>query len=478
MRTLPLDIGVIHFVGIGGIGMSGIAEVMHNLGYRVQGSDQAEGANVARLRGLGIEAKIGHAAENLGAARVVVISSAVQPGNPEVLAAREAMIPVVRRAEMLAELMRLKWAIAVGGTHGKTTTTSMIAAILDQADYDPTVINGGIINAYGTNARLGAGDWVVVEADESDGSFTKLPATIAVVTNMDPEHLDFYGDFEAERAAYKSFIENIPFYGFAVMCLDHTEVQALIGRISDRRVVTYGFSPQAAVRAVDVVAGPAGMRFDVVLTDSASNETRLVQGFHLPMHGEHNVSNALAAIAVGREMKIADDVLLSALAGFAGVKRRFTKTGEVGGVSVIDDYGHHPVEIAAALQAARAASDGHVIAVVQPHRFTRLRDLFEEFCTCFNDADAVVVAHVHAAGEEEIEGIDRDALVQGLTARGHRRVLALDKPEDLAALIAPHARAGDMVVCLGAGTITAWANALPAQLAPLLAAPKALGGAQ
>ena len=478
MRTLPLDIGVIHFVGIGGIGMSGIAEVMHNLGYRVQGSDQAEGANVARLGGLGIEAKIGHAAENLGAARVVVISSAVQPGNPEVLAAREAMIPVVRRAEMLAELMRLKWAIAVGGTHGKTTTTSMIAAILDQADYDPTVINGGIINAYGTNARLGAGDWVVVEADESDGSFTKLPATIAVVTNMDPEHLDFYGDFEAERAAYKSFIENIPFYGFAVMCLDHTEVQALIGRISDRRVVTYGFSPQAAVRAVDVVAGPAGMRFDVVLTDSASNETRLVQGFHLPMHGEHNVSNALAAIAVGREMKIADDVLLSALAGFAGVKRRFTKTGEVGGVSVIDDYGHHPVEIAAALQAARAASDGHVIAVVQPHRFTRLRDLFEEFCTCFNDADAVVVAHVHAAGEEEIEGIDRDALVQGLTARGHRRVLALDKPEDLAALIAPHARAGDMVVCLGAGTITAWANALPAQLAPLLAAPKALGGAQ
>ena len=476
MRALPLDIGVIHFVGIGGIGMSGIAEVMHNLGYRVQGSDQAEGANVAGLRALGIEAKIGHLADNLGAARVVVISSAVRPDNPEVLAAREAMIPVVRRAEMLAELMRLKWAIAVGGTHGKTTTTSMIAAILDQAGYDPTVINGGIINAYGTNARLGAGDWMVVEADESDGSFTKLPATIAVVTNMDPEHLDFYGDFEAERAAFQSFIENIPFYGFAVMCLDHTEVQALIGQVSDRRIVTYGFSPQAAVRAVDVDSGPDGMRFDVVLADSATNETRLLQGFHLPMHGEHNVLNALAAIAVGQEMKIADDALLSALAGFAGVKRRFTKTGEVGGVSVIDDYGHHPVEIAAALQAARAASDGHVIAVVQPHRFTRLRDLFEEFCTCFNDADAVVVAHVHAAGEEEIEGIDRDALVQGLTAWGHRRVLALDKPEDLAALIAPHIRAGDMVVCLGAGTITAWANALPEQLAPLLAAPKALGG--
>ncbi len=477
MRVLPLDIGVIHFVGIGGIGMSGIAEVMHNLGYRVQGSDQAEGANVTRLRALGVEARIGHAAENLGEARVVVISSAVQPSNPEVLAAREAMIPVVRRAEMLAELMRLKWAIAVGGTHGKTTTTSMIAAILDQADYDPTVINGGIINAYGTNARLGDGDWMVVEADESDGSFTKLPATIAVVTNMDPEHLDFYGDFETERAAFQSFIENIPFYGFAVMCLDHTEVQALIGRISDRRVVTYGFSPQAAVRAVDVSAGPDGMRFDVVLTDRASNETRLVQGFKLPMHGEHNVLNALAAISVGQEMKIADDALLSALAGFAGVKRRFSKTGEVGGVSVIDDYGHHPVEIAAVLQAARAACDGHVIAVVQPHRFTRLRDLFEEFCTCFNDADAVVVAHVHAAGEVPIEGVDRDALVQGLTARGHRRVLALDKPEDLPALIAPYVRTGDMVVCLGAGTITAWANALPAQLAPLLDEHRATGGA-
>ncbi len=477
MTALPLDIGVIHFVGIGGIGMSGIAEVMHNLGYRVQGSDQAEGANVSRLRALGIEAKIGHVAENLGEAQVVVISSAVQPDNPEVLAARDAMIPVVRRAEMLAELMRLKWSIAVGGTHGKTTTTSMIAAILDQANYDPTVINGGIINAYGTNARLGAGDWMVVEADESDGSFTKLPATIAVVTNIDPEHLDFYGDFDVERAAFQSFIENIPFYGFAVMCLDHPEVQALIGRISDRRVVTYGFSPQAAVRAVDVSAGPDGMRFAVVLTDRSSDETRLVQGFHLPMHGEHNVLNALAAIAVGLEMKLADNALLDGLAGFSGVKRRFTKTGEVGGVSVIDDYGHHPVEIAAVLKAARAACDGHVIAVVQPHRFSRLRDLFEDFCTCFNDAHVVAVAHVHAAGEAPIEGMNRDALIQGLTARGHRRVLALDKPEDLAALITPHIRAGDMVVCLGAGTISAGANAWPGQLAPWLLTQKAMGDA-
>ena len=460
----------VHFVGIGGIGMSGIAEVMHNLGYRVQGSDQAEGANVLRLRELGIEAKIGHAADNLGEARVVVISSAVQPDNPEVVAAREAMIPVVRRAEMLAELMRLKWAIAVGGTHGKTTTTSMVAAILDQADYDPTVINGGIINAYGTNARLGAGEWMVVEADESDGSFTKLPATIAIVTNMDPEHLDFYGDFETERLAFQTFIENLPFYGFAVMCLDHVEVQALIGRISDRRIVTYGFSPQAAVRAVDLKASSAGMHFDVALTDRVSNETRLIRGFHLPMHGEHNVLNALAAIAVGLEMKIADDKLLSALSGFAGVKRRFTKTGEVGGVTIIDDYGHHPVEISAVLRAARAACQGRIVAVVQPHRFTRLRDLFEDFCTCFNDADTVVVANVHAAGEAPIEGMDRDALIQGLTARGHRRVLALDGPEDLPAIVRVEAAAGDMVVCLGAGTISGWANALPEQLTAMAGA--------
>ena len=467
MRALPLDIGVIHFVSIGGIGMSGIAEVMHNLGYQVQGSDQSEGANVVRLRDLGVRAMIGHRSENLGEARVVVISSAVKPDNPEVVAAREAMIPVVRRAEMLAELMRLKWAIAVGGTHGKTTTTSMVAAILDGADYDPTVINGGIINAYGTNARLGEGEWMVVEADESDGSFTKLPATIAIVTNMDPEHLDFYGDFETERAAFQSFIENLPFYGFAVMCLDHTEVQALIGRISDRRIVTYGFSPQAAVRGVDLHASANGMHFDVAITDRVSNETRLIQGFHLPMHGDHNVLNALAAIAVAQEMKIADEVLIASLAGFAGVKRRFTKTGEVGGVTVIDDYGHHPVEIAAVLHAARAACEGRIVAVVQPHRYTRLRDLFEEFCTCFNDADTVIVAHVHAAGETPIEDMDRDALIQGLLARGHRRVLPLDDPEDLAPLVADETNGGDMVVCLGAGTITAWANALPQSLSAL-----------
>jgi len=468
MRQLPLDIGVIHFIGIGGIGMSGIAEVMHNLGYKVQGSDQADSANVKRLRAAGIPVAVGHKAENLGEAQVVVFSSAVKPSNPEMTEARRRLLPVVRRAEMLAELMRLKWAIAVGGTHGKTTTTSMCAALLDAAGMDPTVINGGIINAYGTNARLGAGDWMVVESDESDGSFTKLPATIAVVTNIDPEHLDHYGDFDAVRRAFQVFVENVPFYGFAALCLDHPEVQALVGRITDRRLVTYGFSPQADVRAVDLKMTPAGSRFDAILSDRVGDGSRRLADLRLPMPGRHNVQNSLAVVAVAREMGLADDVVRRALASFAGVKRRFTRTGEAAGVTVIDDYGHHPVEIAAVLDAARGVTKGRVIAVVQPHRFSRLRDLFGDFCACFNDADAVIVAPVYPAGEEPIPGIDRDALIEGLRAHGHRRVIPLDDPAQLAALVAQEARAGDMVVCLGAGSITNWANALPAELARAL----------
>jgi len=477
MRSLPLDIGMIHFVGIGGIGMSGIAEVMHNLGYQVQGSDQADGANVKRLRGLGIPIAVGHAGDNLGAAQVVVVSSAVQSDNPEVQAARAGMIPVVRRAEMLAELMRLKWSIAVAGTHGKTTTTSLVAAMLDAAGFDPTVINGGIINAYGTNARLGAGEWMVVEADESDGSFVKLPATIAVVTNMDPEHLDFYGDFDTERAAFQAFVENLPFYGFAAMCIDHPEVQALIGRVTDRRIHTYGFSPQATVRGCDLAITADGTTFAVEVSDRLGNRPpRRIDDVLLPMHGEHNVQNCLAAIAVGLEMGIADEAIRSAFAGFRGVKRRFTRTGEAGGIAVIDDYGHHPVEIAAVLKAARDVCQGRVFAVVQPHRYSRLRDLFEDFCSCFNDADAVLVAPVHAAGEAPIPGVDRDALVEGLRDRGHRRVLPLDGPAALAPAIADMAGTGDMVVCLGAGTVTQWAQSLPDELAKLM--PAAPAGAR
>jgi UDP-N-acetylmuramate--alanine ligase len=476
MIPLPFDIGPIHFVGIGGIGMSGIAEVMNNVGYRVQGSDRAEGANVARLRALGIPVAIGHAPENVDAAKVIVVSSAVKPDNPEVIAARSRMLPVVRRAEMLAELMRLKWCVAVAGTHGKTTTTSMVAAILDAADYDPTVINGGIINAYGTNARLGDGDWMVVEADESDGTFIKLPATIAVVTNMDPEHLDFYGDFDTERAAFETFVENVPFYGFAALCIDHPEVQAMIGRISDRRIVTYGTSPQADVRAINLTFTEGGANFEVEFANRQDGSIRQLPEVRLPMPGEHNVLNAVAAMTVAHEMGIDDQTMVRALAEFGGVKRRFTKTGEVAGITVIDDYGHHPVEIAAVLKAARDAYAGRVIAVVQPHRYSRLQDLFEEFCSCFNDADAVVVADVYAAGEAPIDGIDENTLIAGLVSHGHRNVNALEAPEALPALIAEVVEAGDVVVCLGAGDITGWANALPEQLAKIVQPAQAVGG--
>jgi UDP-N-acetylmuramate--alanine ligase len=464
MKMMPLNIGTIHFVGIGGIGMSGIAEVMQNLGYSVQGSDLSENANVIRLRGLGVSVTIGHDAANLGKAEVIVVSSAVDNTNPEVDAARRRAIPIVRRAEMLAELMRLKWSIAVGGTHGKTTTTSIIAALLDAGQYDPTVINGGIINAYGTNARLGAGDWMVVEADESDGTFVKLPAAVAVVTNIDPEHLDFYGNFDALRAAFQTFVENIPFYGFAALCIDHPEVQAMIGRIGDRRVITYGLSPQADFRATDLRFDSGGSVFNVEIANRGQGESRALTDMRLPMIGAHNVQNSLAALIIAREMGIPDEVTRRALRNFKGVKRRFTKTGESRGVVVIDDYGHHPVEIEAVLRAARSAGRGRIIAVVQPHRFSRLRSLFEEFCTCFNDADVVVVADIHAAGEAPIENIDRDHLVAGLQARGHRHVEALESPAHLALLISGLAHSGDLVVCLGAGSITQWAHALPGEL--------------
>jgi len=469
MIRMPLSIGTLHFVGIGGIGMSGIAEVLHGLGYTVAGSDIGENANVKRLRNLGISIVIGHSAANVSDAAVLVVSSAIKHDNPELVAARERLIPVVRRAEMLAELMRLKWAIAVGGTHGKTTTTSLVAALIDSAGMDPTVINGGIINAYGTNARLGSGDWMVVEADESDGTFTKLPATIAVVTNIDPEHLDHYGTFDGLKQAFRQFVQNIPFYGFAILCIDHPEVQAMIGQIEDRRLITYGFSPQAEIRPENLIPSPNGFTFDVVMNVRGEKQRR-IENIALPMFGEHNVSNALAAITVATEMGIDDDGIRKGLENFSGVKRRFTKTGEVNGVTIIDDYGHHPVEITAVLKAARSATRRGVIAVVQPHRYTRLRDLFEEFCACFNDADTVIVTPVYSAGEELIEGVDRDALIHGLRLRGHRNALGIDSEDDLVDEIVRLAEPGDLVVCLGAGTITQWANDLPERLEKVLAA--------
>lgn len=467
MNALPLSIGTIHFVGIGGIGMSGIAEILHNLNYSVQGSDIADSANVKRLRELGIDISIGHRGENLGEAEVVVISSAVKPDNPEVVEARSRLIPVVPRAEMLAEIMRLKWGVAVAGTHGKTTTTSIVASVLDAGQFDPTVINGGIINAYGTNARLGSGEWIVVEADESDGTFMKLPATIAVVTNIDPEHLDHYGDFETLKAAFVKFVQNIPFYGFATMCIDDAEVQALIPQVSDRRIITYGLSPQADIRAIDIAADPAGSSFSVVVSDRISATSTELGRFAMPMVGDHNIRNTLAAIAIAREMGIDADVIRRALGDFSGVKRRFTRTGVVNDVTIIDDYGHHPVEISAVLAAARTSARRNVIAVVQPHRYTRLRDLFDDFCTCFNDADTVIVTDIYAAGETPIEGYDRDALIEGLRSRGHRHVLPLESADALPRMIAELAQPDDFVICLGAGNITAWANDLPDTLAQL-----------
>ncbi|HEY7609577.1 MAG TPA: UDP-N-acetylmuramate--L-alanine ligase [Alphaproteobacteria bacterium] len=467
MSTIPLNVGTIHFVGIGGIGMSGIAEVLNSLGYRVQGSDQADSANVKRLAALGIKTMVGHRAENIGDAVVVVISSAVKPDNPEVVAARARLTPVIRRAEMLGELMRLKWAIAVGGTHGKTTTTSMVAHLLETAGWDPTVIVGGISNVSGSNARLGKGDWMVVEADESDGSFLKLPATIAAVTNIDPEHLDHYGNFDKLREAFASFVGNIPFYGFGVLCTDHPEVQAMIPKVADRRLVTYGTSLQADVRAVNIRFGTDGARYDIEFKMRGSKAKKRYIDIALPLLGEHNVLNSLVPAAIAQELDIDEGVLRRALGGFKGVKRRFTKTGEANGITVIDDYGHHPVEIAAVLKAARQACKGKVIAVMQPHRYTRLRDLFEEFCSCFNQADKVVIADVYSAGEAPIPGIDRAHFVEAIRARGHRNVKSLDKPEDLPVMIADIAEAGDYVICVGAGSITNWAHALPGQLKAL-----------
>lgn len=467
-KTMSLDVGTIHFVGIGGIGMSGMAEILCNLGYTVTGSDMSESANVERLRKLGIEVFVGHEAKNVTEAAVVVKSTAVKWDNPELVAARELRIPVVRRSEMLAELMRLKMTVAVAGTHGKTTTTSLVAALFEAAKLDPTVINGGIINAYGTNTRLGEGDWMVVEADESDGTFTKLPLTIAVITNIDPEHLDYYGSWEALKDAFRQFIDNLPFYGFAVLCADHPEVLALSAKVIDRRIITYGTNPQADIRAVNVRTEIDGLRFDVDVSDRVGGESRKISGIHLPMHGMHNLRNALASVAIGNELDMDDAVIIKALGGFAGVKRRFTVTGEALGMTIVDDYGHHPVEIAATLKAARDVQNtrnGRVIAVVQPHRYTRLRDLFDQFATCFSDADIVLVADVYPAGESPIEGIDKEHLVLGLKQGGHRHAIALDSMEALAETVAAIGRKDDMVVCLGAGNITYAANKLPAELA-------------
>ena len=455
-RTMPLNIGRIHLIGIGGIGISGIAEILHNLGYSVSGSDIADNANVARLRKMGIVVFIGHQASNIEGAAVIVYSTAVSADNPEIVAARVKNIPVLHRAEMLAEIARLKATVAIAGTHGKTTTTTMNAAMFAAAKLDPTIINGGIINAYGTNAVLGKGDWLVVEADESDGTFIRIPSTIGIVTNIDAEHLDYWKTFDNIVEGFRTFIKQLPFYGLAVLCNDHPVVARLAKEITDRRIVTYALNDDADLRATNLRFTPEGTRFDV----------GDLKDLLLPMPGVHNVQNALSAIAVAQELQFGEEVIRSALANFSGVKRRFTKTGEGKGITVIDDYGHHPKEIQATLAAARTIQQtkGKIIAVAQPHRYSRLSSLFDGFCNCFTDADTVIITEVYSAGEQPIAGYDRDTLVAGITKTGHKNVHPLPKREDLAALIAQHAKAGDMVVCLGAGSISQWAYQLPEEL--------------
>jgi UDP-N-acetylmuramate--alanine ligase len=473
MRVFPNSFGTLHFTGIGGIGMSGVAELLHKLGYQVQGSDIADSPNIQRLRDQGIPVIVGHKAENIfdQAGKPVggiVVTAVLAKDNPELVKARELKIPIINRSEILAELMRIKWSVGIAGTHGKTTTTSIVGHLLEAGNFDPTVINGGIVNAYGTNTRIGQGDWMVVEADEAYGTFLKLRPTVAIVTNMDPEHLDYYHTFDNVRAAYKHYVEATPFYGFAVLCLDHPEVQKLAASITDRRIITYGTNPQAELRAKNIRLTPQGGYFDVQIDAPLATTPRTIKNMHMPVPGQHNILNALAAIAVALQLGMDDEVIRQGLAKFTGVKRRFTKTGEVNGITVIDDYGHHPVEISAVLNAARSAlpadSTAKIIAVFQPHRYSRVHDLFGDFCTCFNEADTVIVSDVYSAGEEPIQGAEKEDIVAGLIQAGHKQAMILRHENDLPDMVSHLAKPGDFVICLGAGSITKWAYALPDQL--------------
>lgn len=471
-ETLPS----IHFVGIGGIGMSGIAEVLHNMGYKISGSDLQENAIIKRLRGLGIEIQIGHHPRAVHGKDCVVVSSAVSSQNVELCEARTLKIPVVQRAEMLAELMRLKSSVAVAGTHGKTTTTSLVAALFEGAGLEPTVVNGGILNACGTNAYLGKGEWIIVEADESDGSFTKLSPTIAVVTNIDPEHMEFYKTTETLEKAFETFVSQIPFYGFAVLCVDHPTVKKLATSFCDRRVLTYGFAEEALVRATNLRLTPQGTIFDVEVRHFEGEETanvsalpRVLKELFLPMVGEHNVQNALAAIAMAYQLGFGEETVRQALQSFKGVKRRFTYVGTSHDVTIIDDYAHHPVEIQTVIKAARQAATGRVLVVFQPHRYSRLSSLWEDFTTCFSGADGVIMAPIYSAGEDAIEGITTEKLAGEVRLKTKQLVWELKESTELPYLIRQVARPGDLVVCMGAGSITYWAATLPSQLDQLLA---------
>ncbi|HEX7127983.1 MAG TPA: UDP-N-acetylmuramate--L-alanine ligase [Thermodesulfobacteriota bacterium] len=448
----------IHLVGIGGIGMSGIAEVLLTLGYRVSGSDLKDSETTRRLASLGGTIQIGHRDSNVAeTVDVVVTSSAVRPTNPEVVAARARQIPVIPRAEMLAELMRLKYGVAIAGSHGKTTTTSMVAAVLGHGGMDPTVVIGGKVNALGTNARLGQGEFMVVEADESDGSFLKLSPTIAVVTNIDPEHLDHYGDLAALRTAFLDFMNKVPFYGLTILCLDHEALQALLPRI-ERRHRTYGLSTQADLSADDLAFEGTRTAFDVTYHGKALGRVSL------QVPGVHNVLNALAAIGVGLELDLPWPVIRDGLEGFGGVQRRFQVKGEVGGVLVVDDYGHHPAEIRATLAAARRGFGRRLVVAFQPHRFTRTRDLFDDFLAAFNQSDVLLGTDIYPAGEEPIEGVTGRRLFDAVKAHGHRDVTYVERGRLLEALL-ERVEPGDLVITLGAGDVTQVSDQLVEALA-------------
>ena len=483
-QAFPFNIGTVHIIGIGGIGMSGYAEVLHNLGYKVQGSDQSESANVLRLRALGVRVIIGHAAENIYNEKnelcsVIVKSTAVKDTNPEIIAAHKNKVPVIPRVELVAELMRSKWCINISGTHGKTTTTSMIGHVLEKTGLDPTVMTGGIINAYGTNTRMGMGDWMVVEADESDGTFVKLPSFASIITNIDPDHMDFYGTFDKIKEAFVAYAHNLPFYGFVVACIDHPVVEELLPQFQ-RKTITYGLSEKADIRAVNVQTTPDGMSYDIQFSARLVNFPREIRGVRLSMFGAHNVMNSLTTFAVGHELGLKAGDIAEALVKFSGVNRRFTTTGIVNDITIVDDYGHNPGKVAAAIKTGRdivtARKKGRVIAVMQPHRYTRLSTLFDQFCNSFTDADEVIIADVYSAGEEPIAGVNKEALVSCLRKNGSL-VHALENPQALAPLIQQIAKPGDFVLCLGAGTITQWAHALPKELEKLLGiAPKKANG--
>ena len=454
MSKFMKDLGTIHLIGIGGIGMSSIAEVLINLGYKITGSDIALNKNVQRLQELGVKIYIGENAKHLKDASIVVISSAIKNNNVELNAAYVKRIPVIRRADMLAELMRFKKSIAIGGTHGKTTTTSLISAILDNAKYDPTVVNGGIIEAYGSNARLGKGDWMVVEADESDGTFTRLPSTYVVVTNIDKEHLDFYGNKNNLYRAFMHFIENIPFYGVAFLCIDNADTQKLYKEIKYRKLVSYGFNNQANVKAINLSVRNGLTNFDVKIDGNEKLKNKIIKNISITMPGKHNVRNALASIALAIELGINTNIIKDTLKNFKGVERRFSIIGNKKGVTYIDDYAHHPTEISSVLEAAKSICEGKLIAIFEPHRYSRINNLFDEFSVSFHDADILFVTEIYEAGEKNKLKINKNKIINSILSAGHKDVRGLDNFNDLLLMLENITNIGDYVIFLGAGSIS------------------------